>query len=120
MTTSRATARDPFPLIEQHLRSAGFQTLDRCHQTGPDLRIIIAADRGVLVACLVQARSRRSRSPAANTISHTRTRALRQLAVAGLDAHGVRYEQIRIDTVAVTIDGPGGYTIEHVRAVGEP
>lgn len=120
MATYRATARDPFPLIEQHLRSAGFQILDRCHEDGPDPRAVIAADNGVLVACLVRARSGRSSCAAAVTISRTRARAVRRIAVAWMTSHGVRYEQVRIDIVAVTIDGPGGYTIEHVRAVGEP
>ncbi len=119
MTTSRATARDPFPLVEQHLRSTGFRVLDRCRETGPDPRVVIAADRDVLVACLVKVCHRRSRSTAADTISRTTVRALRRMAVAWMDSHATRFEQVRIDVVSVTIDGPGGYTIEHVRGAGE-
>ncbi len=119
MTTSRATARDPFPLAGLHLRSVGFRVLDRCGDSALDPRVMIAADGEVLVACLVKTRRPRSRSGAAEEISRTRLRALRRIAVAWMDAHAVRYEQVRIDIIAITIDGPGGYTIEHIRGAGE-
>ena len=118
MTTSRATARDPFPLVEQYLRSAGFRTLDRCTGCDPGPRVVIAADHDVLVACLVKARRRGSRSAPVDTISGTRARALRRLAVAWMSSHAVRFDQIRIDIVGLVYEGTGGYTIEHIRGVG--
>ncbi len=119
MTTSRATARDPFPLVEQHLRSTGFRVLDQCWDTDPDPRVVIAADHDVLVACLVKTSGRRSRSGSADVINRTTVRALRRMAVAWMDSHATRFEQVRIDVIGVTIDGPGGYMIEHVRGAGE-
>ena len=119
MTTSRATARDPFPLAELHLRSAGFRVLDRCGDSALDPRVLIAADGEVLVACLIKTRQPRSRSTAAGKISRTKLRALRRIAVAWMDARSVRYEQVRVDVVAVTTGGPGGYAVEHVRGAAE-
>ena len=37
---------------------------------------------------------------------------------AWLTAHGVRFDQIRIDVVGLLYEGTGGFTIEHVRGVG--
>ena len=43
---------------------------------------------------------------------------LRRLAALWLSAHGIRFDQIRIDVVGLLCDGAGGYTVEHVRGVG--
>jgi putative endonuclease len=43
---------------------------------------------------------------------------LRRLAVQWLNAHGVRFEQIRIDVIGLLYEGTGGFTIEHIRGVG--
>jgi hypothetical protein len=41
---------------------------------------------------------------------------MRRLAVRWLSEHGRRHDQIRIDTLDLLFQPPGGYTIEHVRA----
>ena len=43
---------------------------------------------------------------------------LRRLAARWLAAHGIRFDQIRIDVVGLLQESAGGFTIEHIRAVG--
>ena len=43
---------------------------------------------------------------------------LRRLAGRWLAAHGVRFDQIRIDAVGLLQESAGGFTIKHIRAVG--
>jgi putative endonuclease len=43
---------------------------------------------------------------------------LRRLAVGWINAHGVRFDQVRIDVVGLVYEGTGGFTIEHIRGVG--
>jgi hypothetical protein len=35
-----------------------------------------------------------------------------------LNAHGVRFDQVRIDVVGLVYDGTGGFSVEHIRGVG--
>jgi hypothetical protein len=37
--------------------------------------------------------------------------------VAWLNAHGIRFDRVRVDVVGLVRDPSGGYTIEHVRGV---
>jgi putative endonuclease len=43
---------------------------------------------------------------------------LRRLAVQWLNAHGIRFDQVRVDVVGLVYDGTGGFTVEHVPGVG--
>ena len=43
---------------------------------------------------------------------------LRRLAIAWLTAHGIRFEQVRVDVVGLVRKRTGGFTVEHVRGVG--
>ena len=56
--------------------------------------------------------------PLEAAIGADRQRTMRQLAVRWLAAHGKRYDQIRIDVVGLLQESAGGFTIEHIRAVG--
>ena len=42
---------------------------------------------------------------------------MRRLAANWLASHGMRYDQVRIGVVGL-LQAEGGFTIEHVRAVG--
>jgi putative endonuclease len=116
---------NPFPgqdaaitVAADYLESAGFRVLDHTWR-GPQGQLDIAAvDRHVFVVCQVRTRSGTRHGTALETISRTRLRRLRGLAVAWLNAHGVRFEQVRIDIVGLIWEGSGGYTIEHLRGVG--
>jgi putative endonuclease len=101
-----------------YLESAGFRVLDRAWRS-PDGQLDIAAvDRHVFVVCEVKTRSGTRHRSALEAISRARLRRLRGLAVAWLNAHGVRFEQVRVDIITLTREGPGGYTTEHLRGVG--
>ena len=78
---------------------------------------LVAADRDVLVACAVRVHNGRvHRDPLALPAPKIRT--LCRLAVRWQQVHGVRFGQVRVDVAQVTWEGTGGYTIEHVKAVG--
>ena len=103
--------------VVDYLEGYGFEVLDRAWQ-GPNGRLdIVAVERGVLVVFDVRTPPHRWHRPL-HEITHAKRRQLRLLAVAWLTAHGRRFDQIRIDTIGLSSDGTGGYTIEHVRGVG--
>jgi putative endonuclease len=103
---------------EQYLQSGGFRILDRDWQCPHDRIDLLAVERDTLVAFVVQTRKGTAHRASPEPVSEKRRRSLRSLAAAWLTAHGVRYEQIRIDLVTLVSEGSGGYTIEHTRAVG--
>jgi putative endonuclease len=77
---------------------------------------IIAAEQRVLVVC--QVKNRRAGTPAPQpTISRSKARRLRRLALRWLVANGVLFDEVRIDLVTVTPEPAGGFTIEHLRGV---
>jgi putative endonuclease len=51
-------------------------------------------------------------------ITRQKRRRLRHLAVAWVMAHGVLFDEVRVDAVEVLRDRQGGFAIEHVRGVG--
>ena len=51
-------------------------------------------------------------------VSQAKRARLRRLAVQWLNAHGVRFDQVRIDVVGLVYDGTGGFSVEHIRGVG--
>jgi putative endonuclease len=105
-------------IAARYLESAGFRIVDRAW-TAPDGQLDIAAvDRQVFVVCQVTMRSRARRGTPLEAAGQARIRRLRGLAVAWLNAHGMRFEQVRIDAVGLVSEGTGGYTIEHLRGVG--
>jgi putative endonuclease len=101
-----------------YLESAGYRILDRAW-TAPDGQLDIAAvDRQVFVVCQVTICSRARRGTPLEAAGQARIRQLRGLAVAWLNAHGMRFEQVRVDVIGLVWEGPGGYTTEHLRGVG--
>ena len=53
-----------------------------------------------------------------DAVGPAKRRRLRKLAALWLSAHGIRFDQVRIDVLGLLRDGGGGFTIEHVRGVG--
>jgi putative endonuclease len=101
-----------------YLRSIGLRILDqnwRCDLGEID---IVAVDRHVFVVCEVKTRSGVRYGTPLEAVTRTKLRRLRKLAVAWLNAHGVRFDQVRIDVVGIVCEGTGGFTIEHVKGVG--
>lgn len=101
-----------------YLKRCGFRVLDRNWRHGDDTVPIVAADRCVLVVIDLRVRAGSRHGAPLEVISAARLKAMRRLAARWLTEHGRRADQIRIDVVGLLQDGDGGFTIEHVRAVG--
>jgi putative endonuclease len=101
-----------------YLKGCGYRILDRNWRGAAGELDIVAVERHVLVACEVKTRSGTGYGTPLEAVSVAKRRRLRQLAVAWLSAHGIRFDRIRIDVLGLVRDPAGGFTIEHVRGVG--
>lgn len=101
-----------------YLEGRGFRILDRNWRCGGGEIDIVAAERRVLVVCEVKTRSGTRYGTPLEAVGTAKRRRLRRLAALWLSAHGVRFDQVRIDVLGLLRDGSGGFTVEHVRGVG--
>jgi putative endonuclease len=101
-----------------YLTSCGLRILDRNWRSADGEIDIVAVDRQVLVVCEVKSRTSVRYGSPLEAVSRAKRARLRRLAVRWLNAHGVRFDQVRIDVVGLVYDGTGGFTIEHIRGVG--
>jgi putative endonuclease len=101
-----------------YLAAAGMRILDRNWRCKDGEIDIVAADRHVFVVCEVKTRSSARYGTPLEAVGRAKLKRLRRLAVLWLIAHGIRYDEIRIDVVGLIYEGTGGYTIEHIRGVG--
>src|SRR6202042_2706553 len=81
---------------------------------------IVAGERHVLVVCEVKSRTSTRYGSPLEAVSRAKRARLRRLAVQWLNAHGIRFDEVRIDVVGLLYEGTGGFTIEHIRGVGWP
>ncbi len=102
----------------EYLETEGFRILARNWRCADGEIDIVAVDRQTLVACEVKTRSGSRYGTPLESVSRLKRNRLRRLAVRWLAAHGVRFEQVRIDVLGVARGPAGGFTIEHVRGVG--
>jgi putative endonuclease len=104
-------------LAADYLGECGLRILDRNWRC-PDGEIdIVAVERRALVVCEVKARSGSRYGTPLEAVSARKRARLRKLAVRWVMAHGVYYDEIRIDAVAVT-RSDDGFVVEHIRGVG--
>lgn len=101
-----------------YLESLGFRILDRNWRCAGGEIDIVAAERHTFVVCEVKTRSGTRYGTPLEAVGRAKQRRLRRLAALWLFAHGVRFDQIRIDVLGLLRDGEGGFTVEHVRGVG--
>jgi putative endonuclease len=101
-----------------YLTSCGFRILDRNWRSADGEIDIVAVDRQVLVVCEVKSRTSVRYGSPLEAVSRAKRARLRRLAAQWLNAHGVRFDQVRLDVVGLVYDGTGGFTIEHIRGVG--
>jgi putative endonuclease len=101
-----------------YLESCGLRILDRNWRSADGEIDIVAVERHVLVVCEVKSRTSTRYGSPLEAVSRAKRIRLRRLAVQWLNAHGVRFDQVRIDVVGLVYEGTGGFTIEHIRAVG--
>ena len=77
----------------------------------------MAVERYALVVVEVKSRTGMAYGSPLEAVSRAKRARLR-LAVQWLNAHGVRFDHVRIDVVGLVYDGTGGFTVEHIRGVG--
>jgi putative endonuclease len=102
----------------EHLQRAGLRILARNWRCAEGELDIVAAERRVLVVCEVKTRSGSRFGSPLEAITRQKRARLRRLAIRWVVAHGVLFDEIRIDVIGVMKDSSGGFTIEHVRGVG--
>jgi putative endonuclease len=100
-----------------YLTERGFRILDRNWRCADGEIDIVAVERHSLVVCEVKTRSGTRYGTPLEAVGRAKRNRLRRLAVLWLNAHGVRFDQIRIDVLGLLYEGSGGFTIEHVRGV---
>ena len=118
MNAKDALGRQGEQLAAEYLQRAGFRILDRNWRCAEGEIDIVAADRRVLVACEVKTRSGTGFGTPLEAITRKKRRRLRRLAVRWVVAHGVLFDEVRVDVVGVLRTQAGDFTIEHVRGVG--
>jgi putative endonuclease len=100
------------------LTEAGLTVLARNWRCRDGEIDIVALDGRTLVICEVKTRSGVRFGTPLEAVTRTKAHRLRRLAVAWVHAHGLVFDQIRIDVVAVLRGAPGEFSVEHVRGVG--
>jgi putative endonuclease len=118
MRVKEALAEAAAKRAVSYLEGCGFRILDRDWRCDGEIIPVIAAERGALVAVDLRVRAGTRHGTPPDAIGTARQKTMRGLAARWLAGHGVRYDQVRMDVVGLLQDGAGGFTIEHVRAVG--
>ena len=102
----------------EYLEAHGLQILDRNWRSADGEIDIVAVERQVFVVCEVKSRTSTRYGTPLEAVGRAKRARLRRLAVQWLNAHGIRFDEVRIDVVGLLYEGTGGFTIEHVRGVG--
>ena len=102
----------------EYLERAGLRILDRNWRCAIGEIDIVAAERQVLVVCEVKTRSGTRYGTPLEAITRAKRTRLRRLAALWLVAHGVLFDEVRIDVIGLIIDESGTYQVEHARGVG--
>jgi putative endonuclease len=100
-----------------YLEGCGFRVLDRNWRCDGEIIPVIVAERGVLVVIDLRVRAGTRHGAPLDAIGADRKQTMRGLGARWLADHGMRYDQVRIDVVGLLLH-EGGFTVEHVRAVG--
>ena len=101
-----------------YLQERGYRILDRNWRCADGEIDIVAAERQVMVVCEVKTRSSTRFGTPLEAITRHKQARLRRLATRWLVAHGVLFDEVRIDVIGIIRDKAGRYEIEHVRGVG--
>jgi len=118
MRAKDVLGRDGEQAAVDYLESCGFRILDRNWRCADGEIDIVAVERHTFVVCEVKTRSGTRYGTPLEAVGRTKRTRLRRLAVRWLIAHGIRFDQIRIDVVGLLYEGTGGFTIQHIRGVG--
>src|SRR5216683_4400336 len=118
MHAKDALGRRGEQLAAEHLEASGLRILARNWRCSEGEIDIVAAERRALVVCEVKTRSGVRYGTPLEAITRQKRNRLRRLAVRWLVAHGVLFDEIRIDVIGVLRAESGDFTVEHVRGVG--
>ncbi len=102
----------------EYLERAGLRVLDRNWRCSIGEIDIVAAERQVMVVCEVKTRSDTRFGTPLEAITRNKRARLRRLASQWLVAHGVLFDEVRIDVIGLIRTPAGEFQIEHVRGVG--
>jgi len=104
---------------EEHLRSLGWQVLDRNWRCAEGEIDLVAADAGALVVVEVKTRSGEGFGHPFEAVDARKRRRLWRLAMAWVAAHpaAVQGRRVRVDAVALTGPDPATARIEHLEDV---
>jgi putative endonuclease len=105
-------------LAAKFLTDAGLSVLGRNWRCTLGEIDIVALDGRTLVVCEVKTRSGLGFGTPLEAVTRQKAHRLRLLAVAWVRAHGMVFDQIRIDVIGVLRAASGEFSIEHVRGVG--
>ena len=117
MKPKDALGRQGEQLAAEHLRRAGFRILDTNWRCADGELDIVAAERRILVVCEVKTRSGTRYGTPLEAITRQKRNRLRRLAVRWVIAHGLLFDEIRVDAIGVLRSASGEFTVEHVRGV---
>lgn len=102
----------------EYLESAGFRVLDQNYRCSDGELDIVASDRRALVVCEVKTRSDVRFGTPVEAVTPRKLHRLRRLAIGWIKAHGVSYDDVRVDIIGVLRKPSGDFEIEHIRGVG--
>jgi len=118
MNAKDALGRHGEDLAAEYLQQSGLRVLDRNWRCADGEIDIVAVDRRVLVVCEVKTRTGDRYGAPLESISHSKLRRLRRLAIRWVVAHGVLFDEIRVDAVGVLRSPSGEFTVSHARGGG--
>ena len=118
MNAKDELGREGEQVAVEYLERVGLRVLDRNWRCADGEIDIVAAERRVLVVCEVKTRSGTGFGTPLEAITRNKRARLRRLAAQWLAAHGVLFDEVRIDVIGVLRDSGGEFQIEHVRGVG--
>lgn len=101
----------------RHLAALGWRILDRNWRCGEGELDIVAFDGAEVVVCEVKTRSSTDYGTPVEAVTPAKAARLRRLADRWLIAKAVRGAAVRIDVIGLVADGPGRFTIDHLRGV---
>jgi putative endonuclease len=104
-------------VAERFLVEAGLVVLERNWRCPLGEIDIVARDGDCLVVCEVKTRSSVAYGHPLEAVTARKAARLRRLALAWVEARGVRPREIRVDLVAVLRSPQGAATVDHLRAV---
>lgn len=100
-----------------HLTRLGWQILDRNWRCGDGELDIVARDGAELVVCEVKTRSSIAFGTPVEAVTPAKAARLRRLAGHWLAAHGIGHATARVDVIGLLVDGPGRFTVDHLKGV---